>query len=172
MFLSCSYCQRFFKREDNRISLEKQLWQKKQQRTSLSYQKAPWVPKWNGIWRSVSAQDTLQCFDLVHPLVVARPSPCFIKSLLLGHLEGLFVNPPLMIHYRYGLGQDGFQDLTDASWNWQFQEGVPASTHLKSWLPKNRTGILVLDDLIAEGGKDKELLDLFTWAGLFKARLS
>ena len=32
--------------------------------------------------------------------------------------------------------------------------------HLKSWFPKG--GLLVLDDLIREGGQDKELLDLFT----------
>ena len=32
--------------------------------------------------------------------------------------------------------------------------------NLKSWFSKG--GLLVLDDLLAEGGDDKELLDLFT----------
>ena len=42
----------------------------------------------------------------------------------------------------------------------QFHEGVPESGHLKAWFPKG--GLLVLDDLIVEGGEDKELVDLFT----------
>ena len=42
----------------------------------------------------------------------------------------------------------------------QFHEGIPETNHLKSWFPKG--GLLVLDDLMAEGGEDKELLDFFT----------
>ena len=42
----------------------------------------------------------------------------------------------------------------------QFHEGIPESGHLKSWYSKG--GLLVLDDLKAEGGDDNELLDLFT----------
>ena len=42
----------------------------------------------------------------------------------------------------------------------QFHEGVPESGHLKAWFPKG--GLLVLDDLIVDGGEDKELEDLFT----------
>jgi len=42
----------------------------------------------------------------------------------------------------------------------QFHEGIPESDHLKSWFLKG--GLLVLDDLMAEGGEDKSLLDLFT----------
>ena len=42
----------------------------------------------------------------------------------------------------------------------QFNKGIPEINHLKSWFPKGR--LLLLDDLMAEEGKDKELLDLFT----------
>ena len=42
----------------------------------------------------------------------------------------------------------------------QFHEGIPETDHLNSWFPK--CGLLVLDGLMAEGGEDKELLDLFT----------
>ena len=42
----------------------------------------------------------------------------------------------------------------------QFYEGVPTTFHLQKWFPKG--GLLVLDDLMVEGGEDKELLDLFT----------
>ena len=41
-----------------------------------------------------------------------------------------------------------------------FHEGIPETDRLKSWFPKG--GLLLLDDLMAEGGEDKELLDLFT----------
>ena len=83
---------------------------------------------------------------------------CFIESLLLGHLEELFLNPPPIIHYCYGAWQDGFRDMEDAGI--QFHEGVPTTFHLQNWFPKG--GLLVLDDLMVEGGEDKELLDLFT----------
>ena len=39
-------------------------------------------------------------------------------------------------------------------------EGIPESDHLTSLLAKG--GLLVLDNQIAEGSEDKELLDLFT----------
>ena len=42
----------------------------------------------------------------------------------------------------------------------QFHEAIPETDHLKSWFPKG--GLLVLHDLMTEGGEDKELLDLFT----------
>ena len=38
--------------------------------------------------------------------------------------------------------------------------GVPTTFHLQKWFPKR--GLLVLDNLMVEGGEDKELLDLFT----------
>ena len=54
--------------------------------------------------------------------------------------------------------QNGFQDIKDAGV--QFREVIPDTNHLKLWFPKG--GLLVLDDLMAEGGEDKELLYLFT----------
>ena len=42
----------------------------------------------------------------------------------------------------------------------QFHEGIIETDHLKSWFLKG--GLLVLGDLMVEGGEDKELLDLFT----------
>ena len=41
-----------------------------------------------------------------------------------------------------------------------FHEGIPESDHLKPWFPKG--GLVVLEDLMAEWGEDKELLNLFT----------
>ena len=42
----------------------------------------------------------------------------------------------------------------------QFYEGIPTTSHLQKWFPKG--GLLVLDDLMTDGGEDKELLDLST----------
>ena len=71
---------------------------------------------------------------------------CFTESLLLDHLEELFVNPSPEIHYCYGAWQDGFRDMEDAGI--KFHEGVPTTLHLRKWFPKG--GLLVLDDLMVE----------------------
>ena len=42
----------------------------------------------------------------------------------------------------------------------KFHEGIPDSELLPVWFPKG--GLLVLDDLMEEGGNDKRVLDLFT----------
>ena len=75
---------------------------------------------------------------------------CFTESLLLDHLDELFVNPA--IHYCYGAWQDGFRGIQEAGV--QFQEGIPEIDNIKSRLPQG--GLLVLDDLMTEGGQDKE----------------
>jgi len=101
-------------------------------------------------------------FKTPSSILIVGPSgcgkTCFTESLLLDHLDELFVNPPPTIHYGYGAWQDGFRSMQEAGV--QFHEGIPAIDNLKSWLPQG--GLLVLDDLMAEGGEDKELLDLFT----------
>ena len=81
---------------------------------------------------------------------------------------GYFARPVVVIrrsrpvaksaYYCYGEWQDGFRDMKDAGV--QFHEGIPELDHFKSWFPKD--GLLALDDLIAEGGEEKALLDLFT----------
>ena len=44
----------------------------------------------------------------------------------------------------------------------EFFEGVPTHDDLKKWLGDQQGGILVLDDLMLEGGDDKDILNLFT----------
>ena len=36
----------------------------------------------------------------------------------------------------------------------QFHEGIPETDRLRSWFPKGGLLVLVLDDLMAEGGED------------------
>ena len=42
----------------------------------------------------------------------------------------------------------------------KFHEGIPDSELLPKWFPEG--GLLVLDDLMKEGGNDKRVFDLFT----------
>ena len=97
-------------------------------------------------------------FKTPSSILIIGPSGCgktyFTESLLLDHLEELFVNPPPTIPYCYGTWQDGFRTMKEAGV--QFHKGVPTTFHLQKLFPKG--GSLVLDDLMAEGGKDKALL--------------
>ena len=43
-----------------------------------------------------------------------------------------------------------------------FHRGLPHPSHLIKWFGPTRGGVLVLDDLMEEGGQDKRVLDLFT----------
>ena len=49
---------------------------------------------------------------IVGPSVCGKT--CFTESLLLDHLQELFVNPPPTIQYWYEAWQDRFKDMQDA----------------------------------------------------------
>ena len=44
----------------------------------------------------------------------------------------------------------------------EFFEAVPSHDDLKEWFGDKKEGILVLEDLMSEGGDDKDILNLFT----------
>ena len=44
----------------------------------------------------------------------------------------------------------------------QFHRGLPDPSYLTKWFGPTRGGVLILDDLMEEGGQDKRVLDLFT----------
>lgn len=102
-------------------------------------------------------------FSFRHPssILVAGPSGCgktvFTTKLLLENSD-LFPHTPSNVHYCYGIWQDNFKVLKDAGVN--FHEGIPLEATLKKWFPQG--GLLILDDLMTEGSKDKSVLDLFT----------
>ncbi|KAL9960380.1 hypothetical protein ACROYT_G033831 [Oculina patagonica] len=73
-------------------------------------------------------------------------------------LCGLFSTPPETIHYCFGAWQDGFANMKKRGV--KFHEGIPEEVDLTKWFP--RGGVMVLDDLMEEGGNDKRVLDLFT----------
>ena len=100
-------------------------------------------------------------FHTPSSLLVVGPSGCgktvFTTKRLLNNLN-LSHTPPSQIHYCYGVWQDGFQPMKEQGI--KFYEGVADTDQLKTWFPKGR--LLVLDDLMAEGGNDKRVLDLLT----------
>ena len=77
-------------------------------------------------------------FKTPSSILVVSPSccgkTCFTESLLLDHLEELFVNPPPTIHYCYGAWQDGLRTMKEAGV--QFHEGVPITFHLQNGFRK------------------------------------
>ena len=79
------------------------------------------------------------------------------ERLLFQNLD-LFQSPPKVIHYCYGAWQDGFQRMKKRGI--KFHEGIPELTDFVKWFPQG--GILLMDDLMDEGGSDKRVLDLFT----------
>ena len=100
-------------------------------------------------------------FHTPSSLLVVGPSGCgktvFTTKLLLNNLD-LFHTPPSQVHYCYGVWQDRFQPMKEQGV--KFHQGIPDTDQLKTWFPKG--GLLVLNDLMAEGGNDKRVLDLFT----------
>ena len=100
-------------------------------------------------------------FHTPSSLMIAGPSgsgkTVFTTKLLLDNPE-LFADPHQDVHYCYGSWQKGFDPLKKAGV--RFHEGIPDSDALPQWFPEG--GVLVLDDLMDEGGNDKRVLDLFT----------
>ena len=60
--------------------------------------------------------------------------------------------------------QDGFRTIKEACV--QFHEGVPTFFHLQKWFPKG--GLLVLDDVMAEGGSRFKVQGSFISHYLYK----
>ena len=100
-------------------------------------------------------------FKTPSSILVVGPSgsgkTVFTTKLLLNNLE-LFQTLPPQIHYCYGAWQEGFRSMKEGGI--KFHEGIPDTDQLSKWFP--RGGLLVLDDLMEEGGHDKRVLDLFT----------
>ena len=96
-------------------------------------------------------------------IVVAGPSGCgkthFVSRLLEEPGRYFQQGPPRALHYCYGAWQPGFEPLKKRGIH--FHKGFPQTTDLDTWYPPEG-GVLILDDLMEEGGNDKRVLDLFT----------
>ena len=109
----------------------------------------------------IMAKTTPFHFHTPSSILTAGPSgsgkTVFTTQLLTQNLD-LFSSKPHTIHYCYGSWQKGFQDLQKQGVT--FHQGVPTEANLNKWFPKG--GILVMDDLMAESGSDKTVVDIFT----------
>ena len=62
------------------------------------------------------------------------------------------------VYYCYGAWQDKFHGMKQRGI--RFHKGIPTVEDIHKWF--NGGGVLILDDLMDEGGNDKTILDLFT----------
>jgi len=110
MSLYCGYCHRLFSHADSRIRHDKQSCQRKEKPEEVS--KTPFPTEYQD--RLPNGIEFGEAFRFKKPssIVVVSLSgcakTCFTESLLLDHLEELFVSPPPTIHYCYGVWQNGF----------------------------------------------------------------
>ena len=73
--------------------------------------------------------------------------------------QTLFEKPPRKIIYCYDRWQPRFDRMKRSC---TFYKGIPAEGSLAKWVKPQDHGLLILDDLMAESGNDKRVLDLFT----------
>ena len=96
-------------------------------------------------------------------VIVAGPSGSGKSELVeqwLRYLNVFQVKPKKMV-YVYDRWQPRFDRMQKKD-GIQFHHGLPDPGHLTKWFGATRGGLLVLDDLMEEGGQDKRVLDLFT----------
>ena len=96
-------------------------------------------------------------------VLIVGPSGCgktvFVTKLLRNaHLY--FENSIPNIHYCYGIWQNRYSQMK--KFGVQFHQGIPTAEDLSKMFDKTKGGYLVLDDLMAEGGNDQRMSDLFT----------
>ena len=96
-------------------------------------------------------------------VIIAGPSGSGKSELVEQWLRYLnvFQVKPHKIVYAYDRCQPRFDRMQKKD-EIQFHRGLPDPRHLTQWFGRTRGGVLVLDDLMEEGGQDKRVLDLFT----------
>ena len=100
-------------------------------------------------------------FKCPSSILVVGPSSSgktvFVERLLREKNE-LFSHSSPSITYCYGAWQDKFNKMKQHGI--RFNQGIPSIQSIQKWFRGG--GILILDDLMDEGGNDKTILDLFT----------
>ena len=100
-----------------------------------------------------------------HPssVIIAGPSGSGKTELVEQWLRHptLFQVKPKKIVYAYDRWQPRFERMQQ-QYGIHFHHGVPDPRQLTQWFGRTRGRVLVLDDLMEEGGQDKRVFDLFT----------
>ena len=99
-----------------------------------------------------------------HPssVIVAAPSGSGKTQLVETWLkeQTIFQTKPKKVVYVYDRWQPRFEAMQKRGIT--FYQGIPDTAQLDKWFKKTNGGVLILDDLMEEGGQDKRVLDLFT----------
>lgn len=109
-------------------------------------------------------EETGFVFKNPNSILVVGPSnggkTTFLSTLMLDNRD-VFEVPPKKIVYCYGSWQPAFVELQKRGIH--FHEGVPTEDTLQTWFGKGSKGsVLILDDLMSDGGDDKTVLKIFT----------
>ena len=82
---------------------------------------------------------------------------------LLQHLPGMYVDdPPVETLYCYGINQPMFQEMKKTLPNFTLHQGLPTASELDEYTKDRQHRLIILDDLMHQVIKDKDMELLFT----------
>jgi hypothetical protein len=84
-----------------------------------------------------------------------------VKSLL-ENAQTPISPPPQRIIWCYGQWQPSYFDMLRTIPEIEFNKGIPEDIDKGDYLDISQRNLIVLDDLMAQSGKDKRIADLFT----------
>jgi hypothetical protein len=84
-----------------------------------------------------------------------------VKSLL-ENAQTTISPPPQRIIWCYGQWQPSYFDMMRTMPGIEFNEGIPEDNDKVDYLEISQRNLIILDDLMAQFGKDKRISDLFT----------
>ena len=85
----------------------------------------------------------------------------WVKSLL-ENAQKTISPPPQRIIWCYGQWQQSYFDMLKTVPEIEFNKGIPDGIDNTDYLDVSQRNLIVLDDLMAQSGKDKRISDLFT----------
>ena len=83
-------------------------------------------------------------------------------KILLENAQKTISPPPPRIIWCYGQWQPSYFDMMKTMSGIEFNQGIPEDIDEPDYLDVSQRNLIVLDDLMAEYGKDKRIADLFT----------
>ncbi len=85
----------------------------------------------------------------------------WVKTLL-ENVQKIISPTPQRIIWCYGQWQPTYFDMMRTMPGMEFNEGIPDDIDESDYLDVSQRNLIVLDDLMAQSGKDKRIADLFT----------
>ena len=85
-----------------------------------------------------------------------------VGEISLGEAQKTISPPPQRIIWCYGQWQPSYFDMMRTMPGIEFNQGIPEDIDNADYLDVSQRNLIVLDDLMAQSGKDKRISDLFT----------